>query len=58
MSIVNGNNWDSFKKEVTLEEAVKAVNSYRANKEAHKKYNARRNAILKKAIELGLDKQV
>ena len=52
--LINAANWDSLKKQVSLEEVVKAVNSYRQNKESHKKYNARRNAILAKAKELGI----
>jgi len=50
--------WDELKKLATLEECTKALEAREKNRLYHKTANLKKSAILAKARELGLDKEV
>jgi uncharacterized protein YdeI (YjbR/CyaY-like superfamily) len=59
MSNIKGNGeWKDIEASHTPEEVQRALDFYAKSKDAHKRYQDKRNLILKKAIALGLDKQV
>jgi hypothetical protein len=50
--------WEYIQETYTLEETLRALRWYESNKKAHTKYYERRKAILARAKELGLDKEI
>ena len=50
--------WDELKSLTSLDEVKAALRQREVQRLAHKKYYLKRQAILQKARELGLDKEV
>jgi len=57
-AIMKATSFDELRKHIDLERTKQAIKSAEQSRISHVKYNTRRNLLVKKAIELGLDKDL
>jgi len=57
-AIMKASSFQELQKHIDLERTKQSIKSAETNRIAHIRYNARRNLLVQKAIELGLDKDL